>query len=349
MSSLNVGTITLSNGLTLPVYTSSPDTRPTHLSGRTIFDSTTGTIQVSDGSAWISAGTSGGGLISATGGEISFSGNFKVHTFYDPGLYTFNVTGAASGSTAEVLVVGGGGAGGTIGGGGGGGGVTHHSAYPLSVGAYDVVVGAGGVAPMGGYPVPKGVPGGDRQFGTHTAYGGGPGGSWRGQSNEQGTPGGSGGGGTGPGPDAQAGSGSGGVAPGGGSVYGNPGYEGGNRTSGTHSGQHTGGGGGGAGGNANGRVGGDGNSIMGYTVGGGGGGGCHTTRASYTTTTPAAPGGGGRGASNQSAFAGGTSSGYGEPAVPNTGGGGGGGWYNGTGTGEGGAGGSGIVVVRHTI
>jgi len=348
MSSLNVGTITLSSGLTLPVYTSSPDTRPTHSVGRTIFDNTSGTIQVSDGSSWISAGTSGGGLISATGGEISFDGNYKVHTFYDPGQYNFNVTGAAAGASAEVLVVAGGGAGGTIGGGGGGGGVCHHSSYPLSVGAYDVVVGAGGVAPMGGYATPKGVPGGDSEFGNHTAYGGGPGGAWSGSTNEQGTPGGSGGGGTGPGPDAQGGSATQGIAPGG-SVYGNAGYAGGNLTSGTHSGTHTGGGGGGAGGSSNGRVGGNGITIMGYTVGGGGGGGSHQQYGSYTTTTPATPGGGGRGASNQSQFAGGGPLGFGEPAVPNTGGGGGGGWYNGGGTGQGGAGGSGIVVVRHTI
>lgn len=199
MSSLNVGTITLSSGLTLPVYQSSPDNRPTHVSGRTIFDSTTGTIQVSDGSDWISAGTSGGGLISATGGEITFDGNYKVHTFYDPGQYTLNVTGAASGVSAEVLVVAGGGAGGTIGGGGGGGGVCHHAAYPLSVGNYTVEVGAGGVAPMGGHPAIKGTPGGDSKFGTHTAYGGGPAGSWAGNTNADGTQGGSGGGGTGPG------------------------------------------------------------------------------------------------------------------------------------------------------
>jgi len=351
MSTLNVGTITLSTGLTLPAYNSSPDNRPAHSAGRTIFDNTTGTIQVSDGSQWISAGTSGSGLISATGGEITFSGGYKVHTFSQVGQFDFSVDGAASGATAEVLVVAGGGAGGTIGGGGGGGGVCYHSAYPISTGSYAVEVGAGAICPLAGYPSPKGVQAGPSIFGTHEAYGGGPGGSWSGQSNEQGTPGGSGGGGTGPGPDAQGGSATKGVAPGGGQTYGNPGYNGGNLTSGTHSGTHTGGGGGGANPNnsRNGRVGGDGITLMGLTVGGGGGGGTHENYANAPIATPQAPGGGGRGAGRSSQFAGGGGLGFGEPALTNTGGGGGGGWYNGGGTGQGGAGAPGIVVVRHSV
>ena len=119
MSALNVGTITLSNGLTLPSYSSSPDTRPAHAAGKTIYDTTSSTIQVSDGSQWISAGSAGSGLISATGGEITFSGGYKIHTFSSVGQFNFNVTGAASGATAEVLVAAGGGPGGIIGGGGG--------------------------------------------------------------------------------------------------------------------------------------------------------------------------------------------------------------------------------------
>ena len=148
MSTLNVGTITLSSGLTLPTYTSNPDNRPGHSAGRTIFDTATSTIQVSDGSQWISAGASGSGLISATGGEITFSGSYKVHTFSQVGQYNFAVSSAAGGATAEVLVVAGGGAGGTIGGGGGGGGVCHHSAYPISSGSYQVTVGAGSICPL---------------------------------------------------------------------------------------------------------------------------------------------------------------------------------------------------------
>ena len=159
MSSLNVGTLTLSNGLTLPSYTSSPDNRPSHGAGKTIYDSTSDTIQVSDGTQWISAGSAGSGLVTATGGEITFAGGYKVHTWYNVGEYNFQVQGAASGATVEVLVCAGGGSGGTIGGGGGGGGVAYNGTYPVSVGSYPVKVGAGGSTPLSGYPVAKGTSG----------------------------------------------------------------------------------------------------------------------------------------------------------------------------------------------
>ena len=105
MSSLNVGTVTLSNGLTLPSYTSSPDNRPSHGAGKTIYDSTSDTIQVSDGTQWISAGSAGSGLVTATGGEITFAGGYKVHTWYNVGEYNFQVQGAASGATLKFLYV----------------------------------------------------------------------------------------------------------------------------------------------------------------------------------------------------------------------------------------------------
>lgn len=352
MSSLNVGTVTLSNGLTLPSYTSSPDNRPSHGAGKTIYDSTSDTIQVSDGTQWISAGSAGSGLVTATGGEITFAGGYKVHTWYNVGEYNFQVTGAASGANIEVLVVAGGGSGGTIGGGGGGGGVCYNGSFPVSVGSYDVKVGAGGSTPLSGYPVAKGTSGSPSKFGNHEAYGGGAAGSWGPNARETGEPGGSGGGATGPGPRAPTvGSATQGVAPGSGVTHGNPGYDNGNRVSGTHSGTHTGGGGGGANPNntRNGRVGGDGITYMGLTVGGGGGGGSHENYGTAPIATPAAPGGGGRGASRSSQFAGGGGQGWGEPGQVNTGGGGGGGWYNGGGNGQGSAGGPGIVRVRHTV
>ena len=65
-------------------------------------------------------GGDGGGLfVSATGGTVTTSGNYKIHTFTGTG--TFTVT---TGGTVEIILLGGGGAGGDpadrTGGGGGG-------------------------------------------------------------------------------------------------------------------------------------------------------------------------------------------------------------------------------------
>jgi len=87
--------------------------------------------------------------IVATGGTITTVGGYKIHTFTSSG--TFNVTSAPTGSTVDILLVGGGG-GGTQGtssqtsaAGGGGGGVLYNTSVSISVTAYSIVVGAGGV------------------------------------------------------------------------------------------------------------------------------------------------------------------------------------------------------------
>tara|TARA_B100000131_G_scaffold288898_1_gene300550 strand:+ start:992 stop:2902 length:1911 start_codon:yes stop_codon:yes gene_type:complete len=81
--------------------------------------------------------------MTATGGTVTTTGNFKIHTFYSSD--TFSV---GNGGDAEVWVIGGGGGGG--GGGansgspGGGGGGLVYAKVPLTGGNYSVTVGSGG-------------------------------------------------------------------------------------------------------------------------------------------------------------------------------------------------------------
>lgn len=100
-------------------------------------------------------------LFSATGGTITSSGGYTIHTFTSGG--TFTVTGSAN---VEVLVVGGGGNGGTTnsdclgGGGGGAGGLLYNSSFAVTAQAYPITIGGAG---------------GNSVFSTLTAIGGGAG------------------------------------------------------------------------------------------------------------------------------------------------------------------------------
>lgn len=220
-----------------------------------------------------------------------------------------SAAGTDTTTTVKALVVGGGGGGatGSGGGGGGAGGYQYNAAFAIAVGAYSIVVGAGGAADTVGNA---------STFSTITGNGGGAGGGGNG--------------------------GSGGGATGGGSVgTGNQGSNGGN---GTTNGNHAGGGGGGSsavGGNSTasfpntGGAGGAGtaNSISGTSVtyaGGGGGGG-----------ESGGAGGAGGGGVGMTDSGGSPSSSAG---TANTGGGGGGGaLFNPTAR----AGGSGIVIISY--
>jgi hypothetical protein len=111
------------------------------------------------------------GVVSATGGTITTSGNYKIHTFYSSG--TFTVLDAPPGATVEYMIIGGGGGGGTLGGGGGAGGYLAGNSS-VSVTAYSIVIGAGAV---GGAPGTTGGTGSNSTSLGLTAYGGGGGGS----------------------------------------------------------------------------------------------------------------------------------------------------------------------------
>jgi hypothetical protein len=82
-----------------------------------------------------------------TGGTITISGEYTIHSFTTPGSYTGSsgFIPAFSGNVEVLLVGGGGGGGGRLGGGGGGGGVIYMPSVSVVAGtSYPVVVGAGG-------------------------------------------------------------------------------------------------------------------------------------------------------------------------------------------------------------
>ena len=264
--------------------------------------------------------------VTATGGTVTCSGDYRIHTFTGPGALCVSNAGNAGGSnTIEYLVVaggGGGGSGNSHGAGAGAGGYRASPAVPISVASFPIVVGGGGA---GGPGSPKFGADGNLSSGLSiTSAGGGGGGGWQ---DGAGRPGGSGSGsacnpspsnvGTGNTPP---------VSP----PQGNPG--------GSACGSRMGGGGGaGEAGNTDGQGhGGDGlsNSISGsatfYAGGGSSGGGVPSS------PIPGGEGGGGTGAASPLPTGG--------AGTANTGGGGGGS----QGVSEaGGAGGSGIVIIRY--
>jgi len=292
-------------------------------------------------------------FVAATGGTITTSGNYKIHTFTGPG--TFSVTKLATSapnSAADYVVVAGGGGGGVgeaspggnrRGGGGAGGyrespgtatcytaspkGAAPAAAITLTATDYPITVGSGGAGGCGAQT--NGCSGSTSTFSTIDSAGGG-------------------------GASVAGGSGGGGNWPGGGGGSGNTpptnptqGNNGGPNNSGYTSGK------GGAGGGGATAVGGGNNSHN------GGSGGAGAT--SEITGSPVARAGGGGGSSNNSGGSGGTGGGGAGTGGPpqgapyqatsgtvNTGGGGGSSSNDPSGPGlPGGAGGSGIVIIRY--
>jgi len=131
--------------------------------------------------------------ISGSGGTISTSGPYRIHTYTSAATSSF--TSSFAGNIEILVVAGGGSGGGLYGGGGGAGGVVYYRSFPVTANtAYVVVVGAGGgsVSSSGN----AGNNGGNSTFGTVsttfiTAYGGGGGGA---EGASTGKDGGSGGG-----------------------------------------------------------------------------------------------------------------------------------------------------------
>ena len=300
-------------------------------------DSTRGWKNVNDGTT---NATGASDYIVATGGTITTSGDYKIHTFTGPGTFCVSSAGTAapgSGSGSNVvdyLVVAGAGGGGSDNGGGGGAGGyrespgTLNGSYTVSplgtspavalavpVGGYPIVVGAGGNG--GTLPSTPGSAGGVSTFSSITSAGGGggsgdannPGGA----NPNPGSPGGSGGGGAFGSCASPRGGGSGNVPP----VSPPQGTSGGDGNPGSR-----GGGGGGA-------TGGGGEGP------GGGGGGAGATSSINATPTSRATGG-----------TGGPSSAHTGAAGPDNSGTGGGGPGPGGAT-LGGNGGSGVVILRY--
>ena len=302
----------------------------------------------------------GAGFVTATGGTVTESGDYKIHTFTSSGCFQVTSAGDAGGSTKiSYMVVAGGGGGGTsptanTGAPGGAGGfregkcssdpytasplaATPCSALAASVATFPITVGAGGA----GSPCTVGSVGGNSIFSTITSTGGGRGasGASPGTAAAVGGDGGSGAGGAGGAtfPNNQGGNGN--EPP----VSPSQGNDGGNsRPSPGPSHDSSSGGGGGAGGagqpSPNGTNAGNGGAHVNSSITGsdteyaGGSGG------SGVPGTAGTPGGGGAGTAQQSS-----------PAVTSTAGtantgGSGAGSFSGAASRTGG---SGIVVLRY--
>jgi hypothetical protein len=273
---------------------------------------------------------------SGSGGTISYSGPYTVHTFTGSATFTPSFNGQV-----EVLVVAGGGGGGSgadsyweAGGGGGAGGLLYASSYGVSAGTgITVTIGAGGAGGLNHTftsPSNRSGNGSNSVFGSLSAIGGGGGGG----AYYAATDGGSGGG-----EDAYYGTNGNGIV-----GQGNNGGIG----NGIASTLGAGGGGGGAGaigsngvssGNYTGGAGGIGlpYSISGFSTYYAGGGGGKTAVAGS-----GAGGAGGLGGGGNGGVAGGSA--VGSSGVNYTGGGGGGGLSTTIATG---AGGNGVVIVRY--
>ena len=279
--------------------------------------------------------------VSATGGTVTTSGNFKIHSFTGDGCFVVSnagfITPAGGSDKVDYLVVAGGGGGGnTTGAGGGAGGYRttfpspgcNAGSFPIAATTYPITVGSGGTG--GTYPgCAIATPGSSSIFSTITSAGGGraSGGSPPGSSEA----GGSGGGSTsGPQPNAPGAAGN---TPPVSPPQGNPGG-----AAGAGGGTNSGGGGGGAGAAG---------TAATPTAAGAGGAGLSN---SISGSSVARAGGGGGGYNAGSGAAGGTGGGGGGPGNPpgngtsNTGGGGGAG---GQPPFSGGSGGKGIVVIRY--
>jgi len=307
-------------------------------------------VYVNASEGWKTVGTiSAGVFISATGGTVTTSGDYKIHTFTGDGCFVVSSLGTgipcAQASTVNYIVVAGGGGGGSNGAGGGGAGGFRESystcisgpytASPLATPTgitvtattYPITVGGGGSAGSPGSPATSGS---NSIFSTITSTGGG-------NSNETPHPcraGGSGGGGRANNNPPIGTGGTGNTPP----TSPPQGNNGGSNVALTQLGAG-GGGAGGVGGSVPGaEVGGVGvtTSISGSPTAyaGGAGGGRNNPSGCGSSGSPCGTGGDG-GPAGGSATAGST----------NTGGGGGGG--AGVAPQCGGAGGKGIVIIRY--
>tara|TARA_R100000426_G_scaffold68707_1_gene47800 strand:+ start:406 stop:1773 length:1368 start_codon:yes stop_codon:yes gene_type:complete len=293
-------------------------------------------------------------FVAASGGTITTSGDFKIHTFTGPGTFQVTCAGNAVGSnTVSYIVVAGGGGSGRGAGAGAGGfreGLGLNDSYtgsplraatgvPVTATSFPITVGAGGAGSAAGSG-DNGTCGSASIFSTITSAGGGKGSDY----GPTGTAGGSG-------------SGSGSAGPGAGGAGNTPpvsppqGNDGGDHP-GPHAANFSGSGGGGAGA--------AGTDAPNPNVGTAGGAGVTTS----ITASPVAYAGGGGGAvlgpggtggAGGSGGGGAGNAGTGSPyagtaGTVNTGGGGGGGSGSSSSaptSGGGGAGGSGIVVIRY--
>jgi hypothetical protein len=209
-------------GITGPTWTTSG--RPASpVAGQQGYNSTREAMEVYVGTSWRLMTD----VFSPTGGTITTSGAYTIHTFNSSGTFTPNIAGEV-----EYLVIAGGGGSARQtweSGGGGAGGFLTATGFAVAATGLTVTIGAGGIGNATGGTPYTGTNGSNSVFSTITAIGGGAGGKYY----ESGEDGGSGGGGGGHTPAADD------V---GGSATAGQGYDGGTST---NTGVRDGGGGGG--------------------------------------------------------------------------------------------------------
>lgn len=335
-----------SDGINVDVdVTASSDTSATVTVPSSVYSNVTAgnavTIKVTNTDGSQSSGVDKTAVALPSGGTLTTSGNYRIHTFTSSGTFTNTV----SNLEVEYLVIAGGGGGGSdYGGGGGAGGyrcsvsgetsgrgTSAESSLTLSTGNKTVTVGAGGSGAT--LSESEGNQGSNSVFDTITSIGGGYG---SGENNK--LPGGNGG-------------------SGGGTNYGNPpggsggsgtsgqGYDGGDGVSGPSYSQGGGGGAGSAGANATPSSNGNGGNGLASSITGssitraGGGGGGYSSDQNIAGASGGSGGGGNGGASNN---------GSGQNGDTNKGSGGGGAGGSAS-SAVGGNGGSGIVIVRYDV
>ena len=170
------------------------------------------TVQVTDGTTAVERAFSAIVInphISATGGTVTESGNYKIHTFTGSGCFTVSAAPSAPVAIVDYVVVAGGGGGGYHYGGAGGAGGYRESynattsgcytasplatpiSIPVTTTTYPITVGSGG--PGSSASPWKGSNGGNSVFSTITSTGGGAGAGTN-SGTQSANPGGSGGG-----------------------------------------------------------------------------------------------------------------------------------------------------------
>ena len=120
------------NGITIPVLASDPSGA---VAGQMYYNSTDKAVKNYDGTSW----TLMTNKFTATGGTVTESGGYRIHTFTSSGTFT-----ALSSGTVEYLIVAGGGGGGSEHGGGGGAGGLISGSVSIISGTYTITIGAGG-------------------------------------------------------------------------------------------------------------------------------------------------------------------------------------------------------------
>jgi len=303
-------------------------------------------------------GDLGGDFITATGGTVTTSGDYKYHTFNSSSNFVVSKIGSAGNPTAVgyIVTAGGGGGGHGTAGGGGAGGLRQSVPESLTITAqtYPITVGAGGAT--GAAPGNEGQVGNNGSnsiFSTITSAGGGGGGASYNlngstRPDASGVAGGSGGGGNGFYGPANGGAGN---TPPVSPSQGNAGGGGNGPAPGPGPGTNVGSGGGGGAGGAGG-AGANGSPTPGISSGAGGAGLDVSPNWSMAPNSGSVAGGGSgglrlsvgtAGSVTHGGGAGGLLNNTGSNGTANTGGGAGGGGNNSAG----GTGGSGFVIIKY--